>query len=296
MKMKKVTVAVTQMVSRKESAKSIAAADALVRQAAQAGANIVLIQELFETDYFCQKMIDQNILLATTLEENPAVAHFKKLAAELDVVIPVSFFEKAGQARYNTLAIIDADGSLLGTYRKSHIPDGAGYSEKFYFNVGDSGFKVWETKYAKIGLGVCWDQWFPEAARCMALLGAEILLYPTAIGSEPDDGGLDSMLHWRTAMQGHAAANIMPVLASNRIGVETCQDYKITFYGSSFIADQYGQIVRQMDRISEGFSCAEFDLDEIALARRAWGIFRDRRPDLYLPLLTLDGSTPYIKK
>jgi len=296
--MRKVTVAATQMRSRGYTPEeNIKAADALVRKAAGEGANIVLLQELFETDYFCQKMLDKNILLAKALEEDPAVKHFQELAKELDVVIPVSFFEKDNQARYNTMAIIDADGTLLGIYRKSHIPDGAGYSEKFFFNIGDTGFKVWKTKYANIGCGVCWDQWYPEAARIMALKGADLLLYPTAIGSEPDvDSNVhDSMLHWRTVMCGHAGANLVPVIASNRIGTEKCEDYSITFYGSSFIADEYGQIRKQMDRETEGVITETFDLDEIALTRRAWGIFRDRRPDLYKPILTLNGKDPFIK-
>lgn len=293
--MRMVTVAVTQMKSRGSSGPNIAAAEQLVRAAAKAGAQIILLQELLETDYFAQKMLDKNILLATTLEENPAVAHFRKVAAELDVVIPVSFFEKKGQASYNTLAIIDAGGDLLGIYRKSHIPDGVGYSEKFYFNIGDTGFRVWNTKYARIGCGVCWDQWSPEAARCMALQGAELLLYPTAIGSEPHDPTVDSMLHWRTVMQGHAGANMMPVLASNRIGEERCEDYCINFYGSSFIADGNGQIMEQLDRETESFACAEFNLVALELTRRSWGIFRDRRPDLYTPILTLDGCTPFSK-
>jgi len=291
-----VTVAATQMKSRGyDRGKNIAAAEALVRKAAAAGANIILIQELFQTDYFCEKMLDQNILLAKTFEEDPAVKHFQQVAKELDVVLPVSFFEKDNQARYNSLAVIDADGSILGIYRKSHIPDGAGYSEKFYFNIGDTGFKVWKTKYAAIGCGICWDQWYPEAARVLALRGAELLFYPTAIGSEPDEdeNTFDSMPHWRTVMQGHAGANLMPVIASNRTGTETCEDYHITFYGSSFIADEHGQLAAEMDRETEGFITASFDLDRIALARRAWGIFRDRRPDLYKPILTLNGKDPF---
>ena len=294
--MSKITVAITQMKSRGMSGPNIKAASRLVREAAKAGAGIILLQELFETDWFGQDILMDNIRLATTLEENPAVAHFRKLAYELDVVIPVSFFEKKGQARYNTLAIIDAGGDILGIYRKSHIPDGPGYSEKFYCNIGDTGFRVWSTKYAKIGCMVCWDQWFPEAARCMALQGAQMLLYPTAIGSEPDDPMLDTMQHWRTVMQGHAAANMIPVLASNRIGIEYGRYSTITFYGSSFITDEKGGIVRQMDRSTEGFECAEFDLEEQEITRRAWGLFRDRRPDLYAPLLTLDGSTPFLKQ
>ena len=296
--MRKVTVAATQMKSRGfDREANIQAAEALIREAAGKGANIILIQELFQTDYFCQKMIDQNMKLALPLEEDPAVKRFSELAKELDVVLPVSFFEKDNQAHFNSLAIIDADGTILGTYRKSHIPDGAGYSEKFYFNIGDTGFKVWKTKCATIGCAICWDQWYPEAARAMALMGAELLFYPTAIGSEPDEdeSTFDSMPHWRTVMQGHAGANLMPVIASNRIGTEYCEDYHITFYGSSFIADEHGQLAATMDRETEGVITATFDLDELALTRRAWGVFRDRRPELYTPLLTQNGKDPFLK-
>ena len=296
--MRKVTVAATQMKSRGfDREANIQAAEALIREAAGKGANIILIQELFQTDYFCQKMIDQNMKLALPLEEDPAVKRFSELAKELDVVLPVSFFEKDNQAHFNSLAIIDADGTVLGIYRKSHIPDGAGYSEKFYFNIGDTGFKVWKTKYATIGCAICWDQWYPEAARAMALMGAELLFYPTAIGSEPDEdeSTFDSMPHWRTVMQGHAGANLMPVIASNRIGTEYCEDYHITFYGSSFIADEHGQLTATMDRETEGVITATFDLDELALTRRAWGVFRDRRPELYTPLLTQNGKDPFLK-
>lgn len=296
--MRKVTVAATQMKSRGfDREANIQAAEALIREAAGKGANIILIQELFQTDYFCQKMIDQNMKLALPLEEDPAVKRFSELAKELDVVLPVSFFEKDNQAHFNSLAIIDADGTILGTYRKSHIPDGAGYSEKFYFNIGDTGFKVWKTKYATIGCAICWDQWYPEAARAMALMGAELLFYQTAIGSEPDEdeSTFDSMPHWRTVMQGHAGANLMPVIASNRIGTEYCEDYHITFYGSSFIADEHGQLAATMDRETEGVITATFDLDELALTRRAWGVFRDRRPELYTPLLTQNGKDPFLK-
>jgi N-carbamoylputrescine amidase len=293
--MRKIKVAVTQMKSRGEAAENIAAADRLAREAAAAGARIILLPELVETDYFCQKMRERNVPPGAALKENPAVVHFRRVAAELEAVIPVSFFERAGQARYNSLAIIDADGRVLGAYRKSHLPDGPGYSEKFFMNAGDTGFRVWNTRYGRIGCGVCWDQWFPEAARCLALKGAEMLLYPTAIGSEPEDPAADTMFSWRTVMQGHAAANMMPVLASNRVGEEHCEDSAVTFYGSSFIADAMGRIVEQLGRRSEGFACAEFDLDALDRDRRAWGFFRDRRPDLYGAIMTLDGLTPYVK-
>lgn len=208
------------------------------------------------------------------------------------VVLPISFFEKKNQARYNSIAVIDADGSVLGVYRKTHIPDGPGYEEKFYFNHGDTGFKVWDTRFGKIGVGICWDQWFPETARCMALMGAELLFFPTAIGSEPHNPSYDSKNHWQTVMRGHSAANIMPVIASNRIGVETIANSSITFYGSSFITDNKGQLVAEADRATEGILMAELDLDDCAVERTSWGLFRDRRPEKYGPLLTLDGTTP----
>ncbi len=283
--MRKVKVAATQMACTWNREETLMEADRLVREAAAQGANIILLQELFETPYFCQKHDFQYMNLCTTLEENPAVNHFKKVAKELDVVIPVSFFEKAGNTAFNTIAIIDADGSVLGKYRKTHIPDGMPYAEKFFFTPGDTGFKVWKTKYAAIGVGICWDQWFPEAARCMALMGAELLFYPTAIGSEPVLLK-DSKPHWQRCMQGHAAANIMPVIASNRIGKEVQGDSEMTFYGSSFIADETGALVAEADRETAGVLVAEFDLDEIAKTRREWGIFRDRRPEMYQTLLT----------
>ena len=264
-------------------------AEQLVREAVSKGANIVLLQELFEMPYFCQKEVYEYYNLATTLEENPAVNHFRKIAKELEVVLPISFYEAAGNTTFNTVAIIDADGAVLGTYRKTHIPCGECYEEKFYFSPGDTGFKVWKTRYGTIGVGICWDQWFPEAARCMALLGAEILLYPTAIGSEPVME-VDSMEHWRRCMQGHAAANIMPVVASNRIGTEVEGDSSMTFYGSSFIADETGAIVTSADRVTESVIVAEFDLDTIKDMRIGWGVFRDRRPEMYKELFHLDAS------
>lgn len=220
------------------------------------------------------------------------IGRMSRLAAELGVVLPVSFFERANQARFNALAVIDADGRVLGIYRKSHIPDGPGYQEKYYFNPGDTGFQVYRTRHGTIGCAVCWDQWFPEAARAMALSGAEMLFYPTAIGSEPHDPTLDSRDHWTRVMQGHAAANLMPVVASNRIGSETGESGSLTFYGSSFIAGPTGDIVAVAGRDEEAVLTATFDLDRIAGQRAAWGVFRDRRPDLYGPLLTLDGSFP----
>lgn len=283
--MREVKVAATQMACTWNREETLKKADRLVREAAKQGAKIILLQELFETPYFCQKHDFTYMDLCTTLEENPAVNHFKEVAKELDVVIPVSFFERAGNTAFNTIAVIDADGTVLGKYRKTHIPDGMPYAEKFFFTPGNTGFKVWKTKYVNIGVGICWDQWFPEAARCMALMGAELLLYPTAIGSEPVLQK-DSRPHWQRCMQGHAAANIMPVIASNRIGKEVQGDSEMTFYGSSFIADETGEIVAQADRETEGVITAKFDLDEIAKTRREWGVFRDRRPEMYQVLLT----------
>jgi len=236
-------------------------------------------------------MIHAHFGLAKPLEENAAIAHFTPIAKELGVVLPISVFERSGQGFFNTIVILDADGTNLGFYRKSHIPDGPGYSEKFYFSPGDTGFKVWQTKYAKIGVGICWDQWFPETARAMALMGAELLFFPTAIGSEPQDPTLDSRDHWQRTMQGHAAANLTPVIASNRTGTEAgANGTQITFYGSSFIADQFGAKVAEAGRNEEAILLSQFDLDEIAQIRASWGVFRDRRPELYTPLLTLDGK------
>lgn len=285
-----VTVAATQMSCSWDRQANIDKAEKLVREAAGKGAQIILIQELFETPYFCQKPNAEYLQLATTIDQNPAIAHFKALAKELQVVLPISFFELAGRARFNSIVIIDADGSNLGLYRKSHIPDGPGYHEKYYFNPGDTGFKVWQTRYAKIGVGICWDQWFPECARSMALMGAEILFYPTAIGSEPHDPNITSRDHWQRVQQGHAGANLMPLVASNRIGREEQDDYDITFYGSSFIADQFGAKVQELNETEEGVLVQQFDLDQLEHIRSAWGSFRDRRPNLYGSIKTLDGS------
>lgn len=282
--MRKVKVAATQMSCSWNREEVLDKAEKLVRKAAAEGANIILLQELFETPYFCQKQKFEYFDLAKPLSENAAVKRFTEVAKELQVVLPISFHEKAGNTAFNTIAIIDADGTILGTYRKTHIPDGLPYAEKFYFTPGDTGFKVWKTKYADIGVGICWDQWFPEAARSMALLGAELLFYPTAIGSEPTLN-IDSKPHWQHAMQGHAAANIMPVIASNRIGTETDDESSMTFYGSSFIADQTGTIVEEADRETESVLVHEFDLDAIAQMRREWGVFRDRRPEMYGTLM-----------
>ncbi|MDB5526559.1 MAG: aguB [Rhizobium sp.] len=288
--MRNVTLAATQMSCSWDIEDNLAKAERLVRQAAGRGANIILIQELFATPYFCQDQIADFFDIARPLAGNPIVERFSRLAAELNVVLPVSYFEQSGKTYFNSIAIVDADGTVLGNYRKSHIPDGSGYTEKFYFSPGDTGFKVWNTRFAAIGVGICWDQWFPEAARAMALQGAEILLYPTAIGSEPQDPHLDSAAHWQRVMQGHAGANLMPLAASNRIGRETGKrDTEISFYGSSFIADATGAKVAEADRTRETILTATFDLDAIEKQRRAWGLFRDRRPELYAPLMTLSG-------
>ncbi|MEY8749489.1 N-carbamoylputrescine amidase [Alkalicoccobacillus gibsonii] len=288
--MSTIKVAATQMSCDADVQTNIARADKLVREAAGNGANLILLQELFETPYFCQKEKPAYYAYATTVEENPAIQHFQKLAIELSVVLPISFYEKKNTARYNSVAMIDADGTILGTYRKSHIPDGPGYEEKYYFTPGDTGFKVWNTRVGKVGVGICWDQWFPEAARAMALQGAEILLYPTAIGSEPEDSSVDSKQHWQTCMLGHAATNLVPVIASNRIGVETDEESSITFYGSSFIAGPTGAVIEEASRDQEEILYADFDLAQLEAQRVEWGLFRDRRPDLYRILTTHDGN------
>ena len=280
-----VTVAGIQMSCGWDAQANIARAEALVREAAARGAQVILLPELFETPYFCIEQDARHLHLATPLQENPAVRHFSEVARELAVVLPISFFERAGHAYFNSIAILDADGRTLGTYRKSHIPNGPGYQEKTYFAPGDTGFKVWQTRYGAMGAGICWDQWFPESARAMALMGAEILFYPTAIGSEPPPAPpVDSRDHWRRTMQGHAAANMVPLVASNRIGTEKGSAGEMTFYGSSFIADPTGGLVAEMGRAEEGLVTASFDLDEIARMRASWGLFRDRRPELYAPL------------
>jgi N-carbamoylputrescine amidase len=286
--MRMVTLAATQMACDWNREETLDRAEALVRKAAEKGAQIILLQELFETPYFCISEKYEYLDLATALADNAAVGRLRAVAKELGVVLPVSFFEKAGNTCFNSVAVIDADGEILGVYRKSHIPDSHGYEEKFYFSPGDTGFKVWNTRYARIGVGICWDQWFPESARCMALGGAELLLYPTAIGSEPILD-VDSRLHWQRVMQGHAAANIMPLVASNRIGTET-DGLTLTFYGSSFIAGPDGGLAAQADDHTETVLTATFDLDGCFEKRRGWGVYRDRRPDLYGPILKLDAS------
>ena len=288
--MRTVTVAATQFACSWDLPLNADRAEALVRAAAAKGAQVVLIQELFAAPYFCIEQHPKYFELAAPLEGHPLVARFAALARELGVVIPVSFFERAGQAFFNSLAMVDADGRVLGLYRKSHIPQGPGYEEKFYFSPGDTGFKVWDTAFGRIGTGICWDQWFPECARSMALMGAELLFYPTAIGSEPPAPGYDSQPHWEMTMRGHAAANILPVIASNRIGTEVAPEGReVTFYGSSFISDHAGQLVAKADRMTEDVLLHQFDLDAIASQRASWGLFRDRRADLYGAVQTLDG-------
>ncbi|MCI1965713.1 MAG: N-carbamoylputrescine amidase [Oscillospiraceae bacterium] len=289
--MRKVTAAAVQMSCSASRAENLNKAEQMVRCAAEQGAQVILLQELFETPYFCQREDAAVYAWAAETEQNPAVCRLRKTAAELGVVIPVSFYEKKNNARYNSVAMIDADGSLLGVYRKSHIPDGPGYEEKFYFSPGDTGFQVWNTRYGRIGVGICWDQWFPESARCMALLGAELLLYPTAIGSEPEAPQVDSRDHWQRCMVGHAACNLVPVIAANRVGKESSGSSSIEFYGSSFIAGPTGEILAQAGRTEETVLTAAFDLDALEAQRAEWGVFRDRRPELYRPILTLDGKT-----
>lgn len=292
--MTSVTVAATQMACSWDRDANIAQAEALIREAAAEGAQIVLIQELFETPYFCVDQKQELFALAKPMAEHPMLAHMSALARELEVVLPVSYFERANNAYYNALAILDADGQQVGHYRKSHIPDAPGYQEKFYFNPGDTGFQCWPTRYATIGAAVCWDQWFPEAARSMCLKGAEILFYPTAIGDEPGTPGLVSREHWQRTMQGHSAANVVPVVASNRIGREDGDSCGISFYGSSFITDHTGAKLAEADQETRTVITASFDLEEIRAYRAAWGLFRDRRPELYGTLLTSDGATPAI--
>ncbi|MFN1550757.1 N-carbamoylputrescine amidase [Vibrio natriegens] len=252
-----------------------------IREAAQNGANVILPQELFAAPYFCKKQEAKYFELAEETENCRLIKEMSALAKELGVVIPVSYFEKAGNTFFNSLVMIDADGTVLENYRKSHIPDGPGYSEKYYFSPGDTGFKVWQTKFGKFGAGICWDQWFPELARSLALHGAEAIFYPTAIGSEPQDPTLDSRDHWQRTMQGHSAANLVPVIASNRVGTEVDDGIETTFYGSSFITDHTGAKIAEAPREGETIIYAEIDLEATAKARHAWGLFRDRRPELY---------------
>lgn len=288
--MRNVTVAATQMACTDVVEENVARGERQIREAAGRGANIVLLQELFEGLYFCQDEAPEHFRRARPVEGHPVIGHFQALARELGVVLPISFFEQAGNARFNAIAIIDADGTNLGTYRKTHIPHGFGYQEKFYFTPGDTGFRVWQTAFGRIGVGICWDQWFPESARAMALMGAEILFYPTAIGSELGNSGWNSAPHWQRVQQGHAGANIMPLVASNRVGTEAgLNGTEMTFYGASFIADPFGEKVAEANGTDETVLTHRFDLDEVAQHRDYWCVFRDRRPEHYGPLMTLDG-------
>ena len=278
---RKITLAVLQCALTDDAETNIKRISELVREAAAKGADVILPSELFEGHYFCTSQEEHNFDRAHAWRESPAVIAMAKLAKELSVVIPVSIFEKAGPAYFNTVVMVDADGSLMGIYRKSHIPDGPGYQEKYYFRPGDTGFRVWDTQKGRIGVGICWDQWYPETARAMALMGADVLLYPTAIGSEPHDDSLDTAARWRRAMLGHAVSNVTPVAAANRVGVENEQ----VFYGTSFISDHTGEILGDLDRKAEGIVVATVDMDQVDRARAAWGFFRDRRTDLYGPLV-----------
>jgi N-carbamoylputrescine amidase len=288
--MRHVTVAATQFACNWDLPANADRAEALVRQAARQGAQVILVQELFAAPYFCIEQHAKYLDLAQPMDGHPLIGRFSALAGELGVVLPCSYFERAGTVFFNSVAMIDADGRVLGNYRKTHIPQNPGYEEKFYFSPGDSGYRVWDTAMGRIGVGICWDQWFPECARAMALGGAEMLLYPTAIGSEPADPAYDSQPHWEMVMRGHAAANILPVIAANRVGREVAPDGReVTFYGSSFIADQTGAVMARAGRGDEGVITHRFDLGAIAALRQTWGLFRDRRPETYGAVATLDG-------
>ena len=285
----KIKVAATQMTCSWQLDENIENAKKIVNLAANDGANIILLQELFQSPYFCIDYDEKIFELAQTFEDSILIKEMSEVSKKLNVVLPVSYFEKSNNAYFNSIAIIDSDGSVLGNYRKSHIPDGAGYLEKYYFNPGNSGFEVWNTKFGKIGIGICWDQWFPEVARILTLKGADILFYPTAIGDEPRSS-IDSSGAWQRVMQGHAAANIVPVVASNRIGFEKVQGQTNGFYGKSFICDHTGLILKEASKDKEEILIAEIDIEENHIFRRNWGLFRDRRIDLYKALLTLDGK------
>ncbi|KAA5844727.1 N-carbamoylputrescine amidase [Pseudomonas chlororaphis] len=286
------TVATTQFACSWNLEDNLDQAEQLVREAAAKGAQLILLQELFATPYFCIEQDHKHLALAQEYGKSAVLRRFADLARELGVVLPLSWFERAGNAFFNSLAVADADGRLLGVYRKTHIPNAIGYQEKEYFSPGDTGFRVWDTAFGRIGVGICWDQWFPETARCLALMGAEVLLYPTAIGSEPGAAGLDSRDHWQLTQRGHAAANILPVIAANRVGQETATtdpQLRMSFYGSSFITDHKGKLLAEADRDTTGVLVQRLDLAAMAEERLSWGIYRDRRPEMYGPLLGLDG-------
>ncbi|MFI7855936.1 N-carbamoylputrescine amidase [Pseudomonas promysalinigenes] len=286
-------VATTQMPCSWDLPGNLERAEQLVRQAAAQGAQVILLQELFATPYFCIEQDHKHQALAQPYPSSPILQRFAALAGELGVVLPLSWYERAGNAFFNSLTVADADGRLLGVYRKTHIPNAIGYQEKEYFSPGDTGFKVWDTAFGRLGIGICWDQWFPETARCLALMGAEVLLFPTAIGSEPGCMELDSRDHWQVAMRGHAAANLVPVVAANRVGREVAgndESLSMVFYGSSFICDHKGAMLTEADRASSGIWLHDLDLAGMREDRLSWGIYRDRRPQMYAPLLTLDGQ------
>lgn len=290
-------VAAVQMSCATEPSENIAHAEELVRQAAAKGAQIILLPELFERPYFCQERRYEYYAYATTVAENPAVQRFREVCRELEIVIPISFYEKDGTRLFNSVAMIDADGSVLGVYRKTHIPDDHYYQEKFYFTPGNTGFRVFETRYGRVGVGICWDQWFPETARCLALAGADVILYPTAIGSEPILD-VDSAGHWQRTMQGHSAANIVPVVAANRYGVEVVspcaenggQQSALRFYGTSFLTDETGAVLAQAERDGDAVLTASYDFASIRWARMEWGLFRDRRPECYGAICDLNQN------
>ncbi|WP_430443434.1 MAG: N-carbamoylputrescine amidase [Pseudomonas piscis] len=291
--MSNLTVATLQMPCTWDLADNLERAEQLVREAAARGGQVILLQELFATPYFCIEQQHRHLALAEEYGQSRILKRFAALAKELGVVLPLSWFERAGTAYFNSLSVADADGRLLGVYRKTHIPNAIGYQEKEYFSPGDTGFKVWDTAFGRLGVGICWDQWFPETARCLALQGAEVLLFPTAIGSEPGAADLDSKDHWQMTMRGHAAANLLPVVAANRVGREVARsdsELHMQFYGSSFICDHKGRLLAEADRDTTGMLLHELDLAAMAEERRTWGIFRDRRPEMYGPLLSLDGQ------
>ncbi|MCF8067491.1 MAG: N-carbamoylputrescine amidase [Desulfobacterales bacterium] len=287
--MKKIRIAALQFSCTWNLEKNLDTAERLVRQAASQDANIILLPELFHSPYFCKDKDVKHFKLAYHIDESPPVKRMRKLAKELEVVLPVSFYEKSGPVRFNSIAMIDADGTVMGVYRKTHIPDAPGYDEKYYFSPGDTGFKVWDTRYGCVGAGICWDQWFPEAARDMLLQGAEIIFYPTAIGSHPGYSDWDSSRHWQRVMQGHAAANLLPIVAANRYGLEEGETCSVSFYGTSFICDYTGAIRQEADKTGDAVLVQDINREEIKKLRSYWGAFRDRRPECYHRLMTLDG-------
>ncbi len=287
------TVATCQFACSWDIEANLRTAERQVREAAAQGARLILLPELFATPYFCIEQDHRHQALAQPYADSPLLKRFAALAAELAVVLPLSWYERAGNAFFNSLTVADADGRLLGVYRKTHIPNAVGYQEKDYFSPGDTGFRVWDTAVGRLGAGICWDQWFPETARCLALQGAEILLFPTAIGSEPGDVEHDSCAHWQIAQRGQAAANLVPWLAANRVGEERApgdNNLAMTFYGASFICDHHGQLLASAPRTGEAVLVHTLDLAKMREERLSWGVYRDRRPEMYAPLLSLDGG------